>query len=152
MSLSLPMNQLPALAQWILLNFVFAVFPLLFCWIYFYFRNVDAGWPFLVKNGEMFFYSVTISAYSLGSLLLSQDTDLSSPGIRILILSIAIVLAFSAMVVGVVTTQAVLAARNPVPELVRLTETENRRFAGGSTAMAIAAAVLGYASYSVLTR
>lgn len=147
MNTTFSVDAVPPVAQWAFLNVVVALFPMLVNWLLFRFLRLEAGWSYLLRNGEMLFYAVTISAYSIGDSLLEPRPAPMSGGLILCVIMLSVVLAFASAFFGAISVLALLISRNPRTVVARSIRTETAWFAFGSTAVASLAAVFSYFAF-----
>lgn len=70
-------NMLEAHINWLFFNVVLALLPLLINLLLMFIGKIKINWIQLFKEGELFFFSSTISASSIGTLLFEKPSNLA---------------------------------------------------------------------------
>ena len=108
--------------EWVLFAVLFSLVPFLFNYVILIYS--PSSTPYdpsifdLVRNGELFILSVTMSAATLGSLI-SSGKDYRSAKILVGFIALSIGF-FAALFYGILSTSQILTNTNPSDDLIRL--------------------------------
>ena len=138
------------LSQWVFINVIFALLPLIINLIVVsMFREEERNkwkWITLFKNGELFFFSSTISASSMSELVLNDTSNLTNDVGYVhlfILLPLMIVLILSTVIFG---CSAYIKLQEQISGEVN-SLLDDFRFSYGSIACAVTSIILGYMSF-----
>jgi hypothetical protein len=78
-------DQALLIGIWVVLNLVLSLLPLIFCTLFKFFFDLPVTWIQVLKEGELFVFSTTLSANAISKLILPSPSDPNPAGIISLI-------------------------------------------------------------------
>lgn len=125
---------MPASIRWFFFNIALALLPLLLNLIVIKVSNIKPSWE-LLKDGELYFFSTTIAASSIGTLLFKNPL---SP-------IVALLVSYVLLVVLMVSTE--MFALASLQKLAKKDLVDGKVFSISSALCAIITIVLGYVAF-----
>ncbi len=123
--------------RWFFFNIILALLPLFFNLILIKIGQIKTNWIELLKGGELFFFSSTISASSIGGLLFQNPSNIA----------LALVISYLLLVVLAISTG--MFSLSSFLKLKQMDMLDNKIFSKSSVWCAFLAVLLSYLTFLI---
>jgi hypothetical protein len=145
-------DQALLIGIWVVLNLVLSLLPLIFCILFKFFFDLSVTWIQILKEGELFLFSTTLSANTISKLILPSPSDPNSAGIISLVypqLSLSKVYTLIGLGFALLFSVAIFGALSLIKfNSSNQVSVRNRNYAVGALSCATISSLLSFVSFA----